>query len=341
MIDELKQCTDPITGEVFGNALETGNEKNHRVLVRYPIEPLRQTYQAFFDKHNGAAVELDWTVRQHQWKKDINAVKGVKNIIAVASGKGGVGKSTVSVMLAHALRRLGARVGILDADIYGPSMPRMLGDHGQPQSPDNKSFVPVNAGGIQSMSLGYLMEEKSAAIWRGAMVTRAMMQMLEETRWDAVDYLILDLPPGTGDIQLTMIQKIPVSAAVVITTPQDIAMIDAQKACAMFNKVDLPVLGVIENMSTYVCPACGHQEEIFGHGGADRIAKDFNTEVLGRLPLNIDIRQAMDAGEGADLWGVHDTLADTARLIALRTAQKLAQQPVKLGVLNKLKLKKI
>ncbi|AAP96490.1 sodium:proton antiporter [[Haemophilus] ducreyi] len=225
------------------------------------------------------------------------AVNGVKNIIAVTSGKGGVGKSTTSINLALALQAQGAKVGILDADIYGPSIPHMLGAQDQrPTSPDNRHITPIEAYGIQSNSIGYLMAEDNATIWRGPMASSALSQLLNETWWTDLDYLVIDMPPGTGDIQLTLSQQIPVTGAVVVTTPQDIALLDAIKGIAMFQKVAVPVLGVIENMSVHICQNCGHQEAIFGTGGASKVAEKYNTQLLGQLPLHIRLRQDLDAG---------------------------------------------
>jgi len=340
---------DPVIEKPYGPAVEVKPDKQApsdvSVKLRYPVGEFlpqeRETVQQALAKIAPQARVADFgtVIRPHKIQRDIAPIEGIKNIIAVASGKGGVGKSTVTVMLAKSLQALGARVGILDADIYGPSMPRMLGDHGKPASPDNKSFLPVDADGIQNMSLGYMMDDASPAIWRGAMVSRALMQMVGETRWNNLDYLLIDLPPGTGDIQLTLVQKIPVTAAVIITTPQDIALIDAQRAWAMFNKVDVPVLGVIENMSTFVCPRCGHEEHIFGEGAAQTMAEKFDAPILGRLPLNIDIRQRMDAGQPENLWK-KGALADTGKKIALNTAHALAQLPVDINRNNPLSLKK-
>lgn len=225
------------------------------------------------------------------------AVNGVKNIIAVTSGKGGVGKSTTSVNLALALQAQGARVGILDADIYGPSIPHMLGAADQrPVSPDNKHITPIIAHGLQSNSIGYLMAPDNATVWRGPMASSALSQLLQETWWNELDYLVIDMPPGTGDIQLTLSQQIPVTGAVVVTTPQDIALLDAIKGIAMFKKVSVPVLGIIENMSVHICSNCGHHETIFGSGGAEKIAQRYETNVIGQLPLHIRLREDLDNG---------------------------------------------
>lgn len=229
------------------------------------------------------------------------AIPHVRNIIAVASGKGGVGKSTTSVNLALALAAEGARVGILDADIYGPSQPQMLGvGQRRPEivgEPGKQQMVPINAYGIQSISMGYLVTEETPMLWRGPMATGALQQLLMQTRWDNLDYLIIDMPPGTGDIQITLAQKVPVTGAVIVTTPQDIALLDAKKGIEMFRKVNVPILGVIENMAIHTCSNCGHEEHIFGEGGGERIARDYQTELLGSLPLALSIRADADQGK--------------------------------------------
>lgn len=229
------------------------------------------------------------------------AIPHVKNIIAVASGKGGVGKSTTAVNLALALAAEGARVGILDADIYGPSQPQMLGvGQRRPEivgEVGKQQMLPINAYGVQSISMGYLVTEETPMLWRGPMATGALQQLLMQTRWDNLDYLIIDMPPGTGDIQITLAQKVPVTGAVIVTTPQDIALLDAKKGIEMFRKVNVPILGVIENMAIHTCSSCGHEEHIFGEGGGERIARDYQTELLGSLPLDLSIRADADRGE--------------------------------------------
>jgi ATP-binding protein involved in chromosome partitioning len=241
-------------------------------------------------------VDIRWRVRHHKVQKGLKPKSAIKNIIAVASGKGGVGKSTVAVNLALALKGMGASVALLDADIYGPSQPTMLGKSDQKAFTYNKKLIPVESHGIQTISIGYLVDGADAMIWRGPMVSSALQQLLNDTAWPECDYLIIDLPPGTGDIQLTMAQKIPMAGAVVVTTPQDISLIDAKKACVMLEKVEIPVLGLIENMSGYHCPNCQHYEPIFGENGADQLAQAFNVPVLAHLPLHAQVRAQCDNG---------------------------------------------
>jgi ATP-binding protein involved in chromosome partitioning len=253
------------------------------------------------------------------------ALPGVKHIIAVASGKGGVGKSTVAVNLALALAAEGYRCGILDADIYGPSQPRMLGARDQhPVSPDGKRPRPVMAHGLQSMSIGYLIEEDAPMIWRGPMVTQALQQLLNDTLWDGLDYLIIDLPPGTGDIHLSLVQRIPLSGAVIVTTPQDIALLDARKGLGMFRKVNVPVLGVVENMSTHVCSKCGHEEPIFGSGGGKALAAEQGVGLLGQIPLDIRIREQADGGRPTVVAEPDSGLAMRYREVARKVVAALA-----------------
>lgn len=264
----------------------------------------------------------------HSAQQGVRAVDGVKNIIAVASGKGGVGKSTVSANLALALAAAGARAAVLDADIYGPSQPRMLGVSGKPEALDNKMLLPMQSHQLKIMSIGFLVEEDTPMIWRGPMVTQALEQMLRGTDWandgQDVDYLIIDLPPGTGDIQLTLSQKVPVSGAVIVTTPQDIALLDARKAYKMFDKVSVPVFGVIENMSTHVCTQCGHEEAIFGAHGAQKMADEYDLELLGEIPLEMAIRELADSGTPTVVADPASSSAARYREIALRIAGKLS-----------------
>ncbi len=272
-------------------------------------------------------VEVRWTVISHAAQKGVKHIKGVKNIIAVASGKGGVGKSTTSVNLALALAQEGATVGILDADIYGPSQPRMLGVHDtRPDSQDGQTLEPIMAHGLQSMSIGYLIDEEQPMIWRGPMVTQALEQLLNDTNWREVDYLVIDLPPGTGDTQLTLAQKVPVSGAVIVTTPQDIALLDARKAYKMFEKVEVPVLGVVENMSIHICSKCGHEEHIFGKGGGEAMAEQYDVDFLGSLPLDIRIREETDGGKPTVVAEPDSRIAQVYREIARRAAAKLAKR---------------
>lgn len=270
---------------------------------------------------------LSWKIEPHVGQRGIKGLATIKNIIAVASGKGGVGKSTVAINLALSLSAEGARVGILDADIHGPSQPMMLGIKDMPDCRGEKVLLPVIAHGIQSMSIGYLIDEKTPMIWRGPMVSMALQQLLNDTQWDDVDYLIIDLPPGTGDIQLTLAQKIPVSGVVIVTTPQDLALLDVRRAYEMFQKVNVPVLGIVENMSVHICSECGHSEFIFGEGGAKKLADDYQIDFLGSLPLSRTIREQTDSGIPTAVSEPHSAHAMSYRAIALRAAAKLAAQP--------------
>ncbi len=270
------------------------------------------------------SISFKTKVVAHEVQKGVTPIKGVKNIIAVASGKGGVGKSTVSSNLALALAAEGGRVGILDADIYGPSQPRMLGISGRPQSSDGKSIEPMISYQLQAMSIGFLIDEDTPMIWRGPMVTQALEQLLNDTRWKDLDYLIIDLPPGTGDTQLTLAQKVPVSGAVIVTTPQDIALLDARKALKMFEKVEIPVLGVVENMSTHVCSQCGHEEAIFGQGGGRRMAEEYSVDVLGGIPLDMRIREDADSGRPTVVADPDGKVSANYREIARHVAGRLA-----------------
>ncbi|GAA6137651.1 iron-sulfur cluster carrier protein ApbC [Arenicella sp. 4NH20-0111] len=273
-------------------------------------------------------VQISQEIGSHSTQQGAQAVKGIKNIIAVASGKGGVGKSTCSANLALALSSAGAKVGVLDADIYGPSQPRMLGVSGKPEALENKMLLPMLGHGIKIMSIGFLVEEDTPMIWRGPMVTQALEQMLRGTVWnhdgEDIDYLVIDLPPGTGDIQLTMSQKIPVSGAVIVTTPQDIALLDAKKAYKMFEKVEVPVYGIIENMSTHVCTKCGHEESIFGADGAAKMAAEYNLEVLGEIPLEMSIRELADSGTPTVVAQSDSATAEKYKNIAMKICGKLS-----------------
>jgi ATP-binding protein involved in chromosome partitioning len=269
-------------------------------------------------------------VHAHAVQPKLSPLPRVRNIIAIGSGKGGVGKSTTAVNLALALALDGARVGVLDADVYGPSVPMMLGLSGRPDSPDGKSIEPMRAHGIEAMSIGVLVEQETPMIWRGPMATSALTQLLNETLWggdEGLDYLIVDLPPGTGDIQLTLAQKIPVAGAVIVTTPQDVATLDAKKALRMFEKVEVPVLGLIENMAQHVCTNCGHVEHLFGHGGGERMAAKYGVPLLGSLPLEIGIREQGDIGTPIVAAAPESAAAEAYRQAARRMVEVLSQRP--------------
>ncbi len=266
----------------------------------------------------------------HAVQPNLNPLPRIRNIIAVGSGKGGVGKSTTAVNLALALAAEGARVGVLDADIYGPSIPTLLGLSGRPDSPDGKSIEPMRAHGIEAMSIGLLVDQDTPMIWRGPMATSALTQLLGETLWggeEGLDYLVVDLPPGTGDIQLTLAQKIPVAGAVVVTTPQEVATLDARKSLRMFEKVEVPVLGLVENMAVHVCSQCGHAEHLFGQGGGERMAAQYGVPLLGSLPLEIGIREQGDAGVPIVAAQPDSAAAAAYRALARNVAQALAARP--------------
>ena len=272
-------------------------------------------------------VAISTKVASHAVQGNLKPVPGIKNVIAIASGKGGVGKSTVAANVALALSREGASVGMLDADIYGPSQPHMLGLVGQaPASEDGKTMLPPEGHGLKVMSIGFLVDPDQPMVWRGPMVTSALNQLMHQTQWGELDYLIVDMPPGTGDIQLTLSQKVPVSGAVIVTTPQNIATLDARKGLAMFRKVSIPVLGVVENMSTHVCSSCGHEEAIFGSGGADGIVQDFDVPLLGQLPLEAAIREQTDSGMPTIIAAPESTAAAAYRNAAIRVAAAQAAQ---------------
>jgi ATP-binding protein involved in chromosome partitioning len=334
----LGDLVDPHTGAPLGEAVRAVGVDGTRVSVDlqlgYPaagaIESLTDLVRTKLEADPAidvAAVSLATRVHVHKVQGTLGPLPNVKNIIVVASGKGGVGKSTVSANLALALRAEGAKVGVLDADIYGPSQPRMLGVSGKPESPDGKTIIPMQAHGIPVMSIGFLVEEDTPMIWRGPMVTQAMMQLLTDTRWEQLDYLIVDLPPGTGDIQLTLSQKVPVAGAVIVTTPQDIALLDARKALKMFEKVEVPVLGIVENMATHICSNCGHEEHVFGEGGGGRMAAQYGVPYLGSLPLDIRIREQSDSGNPTVVAMPDSELAARYREIARNAAGRLSRQP--------------
>ena len=305
----LAQLTDPVTGtdyvsgKMFKGA-ETDAEGNVVVSIElgYPAKHLAQTVGENVAKAVQAAgaakVEVNVTqnIIAHKVQGTLRVLPGVKNVIAVSSGKGGVGKSTVSANLALALAHEGARVGVLDADIYGPSQPKMLGASGPLMSVDGKSIEPLESLGLQINSVGFMVDEDEPMIWRGPMAAGALEQLIKETNWHDLDYLIVDMPPGTGDIQLTLSQQVPLTGAVVVTTPQDIALIDAKKGLRMFQKVNVPILGLVENMSVFICPHCGQIEHIFGEGGAKKMSEQYNVPLLGELPLAAKIREQADGG---------------------------------------------
>ncbi len=335
----LKTYIDPyleadlVSSKTIKNIAVDGDKVTIDVLYGFPIKgyvnELTETLTEKVKAVDGVAdvtINVSHKIASHAVQKGVNMIPGVKNIIAVASGKGGVGKSTTSVNIALALSAEGATVGILDADIYGPSQPRMLGISGQPESADGKSLEPMVNYGLQSMSIGYLIEEDTPMIWRGPMVTQALEQLLKDTKWNDVDYLIIDLPPGTGDIQLTLAQKVPVTGAVIVTTPQDIALLDARKGLKMFEKVEVPVLGVVENMSIHICSECGHAEHIFGSGGGERMADDSDVDLLGALPLDMSIRIGTDEGKPTVVADPEGKVAAIYRDIARRVAAKLSQK---------------
>lgn len=272
------------------------------------------------------SVNVTQKIISHTVQRGLKVMPNVKNIIAVASGKGGVGKSTTAVNLALALAAEGATVGLLDADIYGPSQPMMLGVSGRPISLDNKSMEPLEGHGVQVSSIGFLIDPDEPMVWRGPMVTQALQQLLEQTNWKNLDYLVVDMPPGTGDIQLTLAQKVPVTGAVIVTTPQDIALLDARKGVKMFEKVGIPILGVVENMSTHICSNCGHVEAIFGSGGGEKMSADFHVDFLGKLPLQLSIREQTDSGMPTVVAEPDGQVAAIYKEIARKVAIKVADQ---------------
>jgi ATP-binding protein involved in chromosome partitioning len=337
----LKTVIDPNTGKdlVSGKAVKSVRVDAGQVAIEiqlgYPAKSQHETIRKLVQNAVTAlpdvgrvAVTVGQKIVSHAVQRGVKLVPGVKNIVAVASGKGGVGKSTTAVNLALALAAEGASVGVLDADIYGPSQPMMLGISGRPESKDGKTLEPLEAYGVQAMSIGFLIDTDTPMVWRGPMVTQALEQLLKDTNWREIDYLIVDMPPGTGDIQLTLSQKVPVTGAVIVTTPQDIALIDARKGLKMFEKVGVPIVGVVENMSVHVCSNCGHAEPIFGEGGAAKMCRDYNVQFLGALPLDIRIREQADSGRPTVVADPDGAVAlvykDIARKVAIVVAQKAA-----------------
>jgi ATP-binding protein involved in chromosome partitioning len=293
------------------------------------IEPVRTAVINQLKTLPGAgniAANVQQKIVAHTVQRGVKLIAGVKNIIAVASGKGGVGKSTTAVNLALALAAQGAQVGLLDADIYGPSLPQMLGIEGRPESTDGQSLEPLQAHGLQAMSIGFLIDPEQPMVWRGPMATQALTQLLTDTNWRGLDYLVVDMPPGTGDIQLTLAQQVPLTGAIIVTTPQDIALLDARKGLKMFEKVGVPILGVVENMSVHVCSQCGHEESVFGSGGGQRMAQDYDIELLGALPLERSIREQSDSGLPCVIAQPDSRAAQIYQAIARRVGVSIAQR---------------
>ena len=335
----LDTVVDPDTGKSYAagktvkNVRVDGDAVSVEIVLGYPAKTVLETTRAnIADKIRAlpgvgtVTVNVSSKVVAHAVQRGVKLIPSVKNIVAVASGKGGVGKSTVAVNLALALAAEGATVGMLDADIYGPSQPTMLGIQGRPESIDGKTIEPMVNHGIQAISIGFMIDTETPMVWRGPMVTQALEQLLKETHWRDLDYLVVDLPPGTGDIQLTLAQRVPVTGAVIVTTPQDIALLDARKGLKMFEKVNIPILGIVENMSTHVCPNCGHESHIFGEGGAARMSKDYNVDVLGSIPLDISVREQTDSGRPTVVADPESRVASIYRQIARRVAVKIAER---------------
>ena len=333
----LKGLIDPntnidfVTGKSVKNLRVDGSDITLDIVLGYPaksqFDAIRKSVISVLrelPEVKNVTVNVSSQIVAHAVQRGVKLLPGVKNIIAVASGKGGVGKSTTAVNLALALAAEGAQVGMLDADIYGPSQPMMLGITGRPEAVADNMIEPMEGHGLQASSIGFLIDADAPMVWRGPMVTSALEQLLRQTRWRDLDYLIVDMPPGTGDIQLTLAQKVPVTGAVIVTTPQDVALLDARKGLKMFEKVGVPIVGIIENMSTYVCPNCSHEEHIFGSGGGEKMCKEYGTDFLGALPLNLSIRAQADAGRPtvvADPDGAISIIYKTiARRVAIRVA---------------------
>jgi len=337
--EALKSVIDPNTGKDLvttrsaKNIKIDGNDVSLDVELGYPaksqIDLIRKRVIDALKAVPGVgnvSANVYQKIVSHAVQKGVKLIPGVKNIIAVASGKGGVGKSTTAVNLALALAAEGANVGLLDADIYGPSQPQMLGiPDSQPESTDGRKLEPMIAHGIQAMSIGFLIDPETPMVWRGPMVTQALNQLLTDTNWKDLDYLVVDLPPGTGDIQLTLAQQVPVTGAVIVTTPQDIALLDARKGLKMFEKVGIPILGIVENMSIHICSKCGHEEHIFGEGGGKKMCADYEVEFLGALPLDKNIREQVDSGHPSVVAEPQGRAAEIYRAIARRIGVKIAE----------------
>ena len=335
--DALKAVIDPNTGKDFVSTKQLKNLKVEGGDVAFDVElgypaksqtaALRKALIAAVRTLPGVhnvSVNLGTKIVAHAVQRGVQLMPKVKNIIAVASGKGGVGKSTTAVNLALALAAEGASVGILDADIYGPSQPMMMGIEGRPESTDGQTMEPMENYGVQVMSIGFLVDADNPMIWRGPMVTQALEQLLRQTNWSELDYLIVDMPPGTGDIQLTLSQKVPLTGAIIVTTPQDIALLDAKKGLKMFEKVGVPILGLVENMAVHVCPSCGHVEHIFGADGGKRMAEQYGVDYLGALPLNLSIREQADAGRPSVVSDPDGEIAAIYKTVARQVAVKIA-----------------
>jgi ATP-binding protein involved in chromosome partitioning len=335
----LAKVIDPNTGKDLissksaKNIQVDGGKVRLDVELGYPAKSQIELIRNAVQKAIGAlpevsVVEADVTMKivSHAVQRGVKLMANVKNIIAVASGKGGVGKSTTAVNLALALAAEGAQVGILDADIYGPSQPMMMGISGQPETLDGKTMEPLENHGLQVSSIGFMVDPGEPMVWRGPIVTQALQQLLEQTNWRNLDYLIVDMPPGTGDVQLTLSQKVPVTGAVIVTTPQDIALLDARKGLKMFEKVGIPILGIVENMSTHICSNCGHAEPIFGVGGGEKMCAEYGVDFLGALPLTMSIREQADSGTPTVVAEPNGTIAEIYKSIARKVAIKVAEK---------------
>ncbi len=339
LLTALQTVIDPNTGKDFVSAKALKNLQVNDGDVSFDVElgyPAQSQIPGFRKALIAAArtvagvdnvsVNLTTQITTHAVQRGVALLPNVKNIVAVASGKGGVGKSTTTVNLALALAAEGAKVGILDADIYGPSQPMMMGIEGRPESVDGQTMEPLENHGVQVMSIGFLVDKDEAMIWRGPMATQALDQLLRQTNWKELDYLLVDMPPGTGDIQLTLSQKVPLTGAVIVTTPQDIALLDARKGIKMFEKVGVPILGIVENMAVYCCPNCGHTEHIFGADGGKRMAAEYHMDYLGALPLNMQIRVQADSGKPTVVADPDGEVAGIYKAVARQVAIKIAQR---------------